>query len=162
MNGQWCKKLIVEKFRALQITDTVTYWWYVKPIRNRVSRCQISSIRIQLRLRHFRQPKAFGRSTHILIRSATYQLASIRGLGFDFIDWFVPLFFSDRNLSCILFAIWPARNLSKLSWLIFFTAGPPDSCLSDEGQVIPHGNVTYRRKDIKKCYPCTCQVSYSS
>ena len=29
--------MIVEKFRALQITDTVTYWWYVKPIRNLIS-----------------------------------------------------------------------------------------------------------------------------
>ena len=49
-------------------------------------------LRIQFRLVRFRQSKACGGSIRILIRSATYQPASMHCLGFDFTDWFAPFF----------------------------------------------------------------------
>ena len=43
-------------------------------------------------MRHFRQSNACSDSICILIRSALYQLTSIRSLGSDFTDWFAPFF----------------------------------------------------------------------
>ena len=59
---------------------------------------RVFSLRIPLRMARFRhvQSKACGSSIRILTRSATCQLISIHSLGFNFMDWFAPVFLEFR------------------------------------------------------------------